>query len=90
MAKGLSDEHKVAIVLEGLKGQTSVAELCRKNGISQSQYYKWRDRFLKGGSQALKNRKSNSNAEYLARISELEKALGRATMKYEISKKPRN
>ena len=87
MAKGLSDEQKVAIVLEGLKGQTSVAELCRKNGISQSQYYKWRDRFLEGGSQALKNRKSNSNAEYLARISELEKALGRATMKYEILKK---
>ena len=38
------------IVLEGMKNRVPLAELCSRHGITQSQYYLWRDRLLKGGS----------------------------------------
>ena len=41
-----SSEEKMAIVLEGLKGEKSVAEICREHQISQASYYRWRDWFL--------------------------------------------
>ena len=39
-------EQKLAVVLEGLRNQTPVAELCRRHSVNQTQYYKWRDQFL--------------------------------------------
>jgi transposase-like protein len=39
-------EEKMNIVLTGLKGDVSVAELCRRYNISQTLYYRWRDTFL--------------------------------------------
>ena len=42
-------KQKLEIVLEGLKSQCSVAELCNRYGIQQSMYYKWRDQLLKNG-----------------------------------------
>lgn len=38
--------QKLQIVLEGLKGQLRIGELCNKHEISQGQYYKWRDQIL--------------------------------------------
>ena len=82
-----SQEQKLAIVIEGIKGQSSMSEICRKNGISQSQYYKWRDKFIEGGTKALVFNSTNGDALFKARIEELEKSLGRATMKYDMLKK---
>ena len=48
--KQRSAAEKFRIVLEGLKGAESVADLCNRHGIAQSLYYKWRDGFLKNGS----------------------------------------
>ena len=45
MAKKLSTEEKMGIILEGLRREKSVSQICREHGISQAQYYKWRDRF---------------------------------------------
>ena len=42
-------EDKIRIVIEGLRGDLNVAELCRKEGISQSLYYKWSKEFLEAG-----------------------------------------
>ena len=42
-------EEKLTIVLEGLKGGMTISDLCRKYGLSQAVYYKWRDKFLDGG-----------------------------------------
>ena len=36
-----SSEEKIRIVLEGLRGEASIAELCRKEGINQNLYYRW-------------------------------------------------
>ena len=41
-----SAEEKIRIVLEGLRGEVSIAELCRKEGINQNLYYRWSNEFL--------------------------------------------
>ena len=43
-----SAEEKIRIVLEGLRGEDSIAELCRKEGIAQSLYYTWSKEFMGG------------------------------------------
>jgi len=48
-----SAEEKIRIVLEGLSRETSTAELCRREGIAQSMYYKWSKDFLEAGKQRL-------------------------------------
>ena len=48
-----SAEDKIRIVLEGLRGEDSIAELCRKEGIAQSQYYGWSKEFLEAGKRRL-------------------------------------
>jgi transposase len=48
-----SAEEKIRIVLEGLRGETSIAELCRKEGIAQSMYYGWSKEFLEAGKRRL-------------------------------------
>ena len=51
--KRYSGEDKIRIVLEGLRGEESVAELCRREGISESVYYRWSKEFLEAGKQRL-------------------------------------
>ena len=46
-------EEKIRIVLEGLRGEESIAELCRREGIAPSIYYKWSKSFLEAGRQRL-------------------------------------
>lgn len=49
----LSAEDKIRIVLEGLRGDDSIAELCRKEGIAQSLYYVWSKEFMEAGKRRL-------------------------------------
>jgi transposase len=42
-------EEKVRIVIAGLRGEDSIAELCRKEGINQNLYYRWSKEFLEAG-----------------------------------------
>jgi transposase len=51
--KKYSSEEKIRIVLEGLRGVESVAELCRKEGIQPNVYYKWSKDFLEAGKKRL-------------------------------------
>jgi transposase-like protein len=48
----IDPETKMAAVLEGLRGESSMADICHKYQISESLYYRWRDKFLEGGRQA--------------------------------------
>ena len=48
-----SAEDKIRIVLEGLRGEDSIAELCRREGISESLYCTWSKEFLEAGKQRL-------------------------------------
>ena len=51
--KRYSAEEKIRIVLAGLRGEDSVAELCRQEGIAQSQYYSWSKEFMEAGKKRL-------------------------------------
>src|SRR5207237_2380053 len=48
-----SAEEKIRIVLEGLRGEDSIAELCRREGIVQNLYYRWSKEFLEAGKKRL-------------------------------------
>src|ERR1700693_2035349 len=48
-----SAEDKVRIVIAGLRGEDSIAELCRKEGINQNLYYRWSKDFLEAGKKRL-------------------------------------
>ena len=48
-----SAEEKIRIVLDGLRGEMSIAELCRQEGIAESLYYKWSKDFLEAGKKRL-------------------------------------
>lgn len=86
-----SVEEKLAIVLEGLNEATNVSELCRRHGISQASYYKWRDKFLEGGKSALASNgtaaaKGSSEADK-AKIAELERVIGQQAVEIQVFKK---
>jgi transposase len=46
-------EDKIRIVLQGLRGEDSIAELCRREGLHQNQYYRWSKEFLEAGRKRL-------------------------------------
>ena len=48
-----SAEEKIRIVLEGLRGQIAISDLCRREGIAASAYYKWSKSFLESGKNGL-------------------------------------
>ncbi|CEF40351.1 transposase [Acetobacter senegalensis] len=48
-----SAEEKIRIVLDGLRGESSIAELCRREGIAESLYYSWSKEFLEAGKKRL-------------------------------------
>ena len=51
--KQYSSEEKIRIVLDGLRGEFSIAELCRREGIAESLYYGWSREFLEAGKRRL-------------------------------------
>lgn len=81
-----SAEEKQAIVLEGLRGTRSVAEICREHQISQTLYYRWRDKFLEGARRGLENGSADEKA-HRAEIERLQKIIGKQTIQIEILKK---
>ena len=48
-----NSEEKIRIILEGLKAEDSIANICRREGIAPSMYYKWSKAFLEAGKQRL-------------------------------------
>ena len=62
--KQYNAEEKIRIVLDGLRGEDSIAERCRREGIAQSLYYKWSKDFMEAGKKRLAGdivRQANTN-----------------------------
>ena len=62
--KKYSSEEKDRIVLEGMRGEESITELCRREGLNQNVYYRWSKEFLEADNQRLAGdikRKASSN-----------------------------
>jgi transposase len=51
--KQYSAEEKIRVVLDGLRGESSIAELCRREGIAEGLYYSWSKEFLEAGKRRL-------------------------------------
>lgn len=80
-------EQKFAIVLQGIKSETTVTQLCSDHGISQVQYYKWRDQFFAGAKQQLNGKRAQNGTLEKVKIKELEHIIGKQTVTIEILKK---
>ena len=58
-----SAEEKIKIVLEGMRGEDTIAAICRKHGIHQNNYYKWSKEFIEAGKRRLSGDVTGSNPE---------------------------
>lgn len=90
-----NSEEKIRIVLEGLRGETSVADLCRRENIHQNQYYKWSKDFLEAGKKRLSGdtmREANTSevVELKKENEELKKAVAEVFLKNRLLKKNLN
>jgi transposase len=56
-----SSEEKIRIVLDGLRGESSIAELCRREGINSHLYYRWSKDFLEAGDRVTRGVILNAN-----------------------------
>ena len=64
-----TDEEKIRIVVEGLRGEESIAEICRREGIAQSLFYKWNKDFMEAGRRRLAgDTKREANSDEVAKI----------------------
>jgi len=81
-------ELKTKVVLEVLKGQNTLAQICREYEVSADLVCHWRDVFLERAPQAFADPRTNGNAtQDQERIAELERMVGRLTMELDASKK---
>lgn len=86
-----TSRKKLEVVLEGIKEKETVAEICRKSGISQSMYYEWRNTLFEKGEEALKyGGKSKQEVEKEKRIQHLERKVGQLTLECDLLKKLRD
>ena len=83
-----NSELKLQVVLEVLKGQRSLAEICREHEVAADLVCHWRDVFLERAPQVFADpRASSKGAGDEQRIAELERMVGRLTMELDASKK---
>ena len=87
-----TSEEKIRIVLEGLRGEDSIATICRREGINPNLYYRWSKGFLEGGKKRLSGdtqREATTDEVILLRREndDLKKLLAETFLKYEQLKK---
>ena len=90
--KKYSAEEKIRIVLEGLRGEESIAELCRKEGLNPNVYYRWSKEFMEAGKKrlsgdAVREATSDEVKELRAETAALKETLGEVVMDNRLLKK---
>ncbi|MFT5395537.1 MAG: transposase [Gammaproteobacteria bacterium] len=90
--KKYSAEEKIRIVLEGLRGEDSISELCRREGLNPNVYYRWSKEFLEAGKKRLsgdtvREATSDEVKELRAETSALKETLGEVVMENRLLKK---
>jgi transposase len=87
-----SPEEKIRIVLEGLRGEQSVADLCRREGIASNLYYRWSKDFLEAGKKQLagdtvREATSDEVKDLRSENRELKEVVAEITLKNRVLKK---
>tara|TARA_B100000959_G_C14905665_1_gene592867 strand:+ start:171 stop:458 length:288 start_codon:yes stop_codon:yes gene_type:complete len=85
--KKWSPEEKTAIVLEMLKGQKAVTQICKEYGVSDGVVYKWRDDALEAIQSSLSDKRKNNNVSVEAEKDRLLKIIGQQTVVIDYQKK---
>jgi transposase len=81
-----SAQQRSELVLASLRGQRSLAELCREHEISETLLGRWREQFLAAGAERLSGKAERTEADALRRqVRQLERALGRKTLEVEVA-----
>ena len=87
-----TSEEKIRIVLEGLKGEVSITELCRREGIVSNLYYRWSKDFLEAGKKRLQGdtaREATSSevGDLRSENDQLKQLVAELSLKYRLAKK---
>ena len=90
--KQYSSEEKIRIVLEGLKGEVSISELCRREGIVSNLYYRWSKDFLEAGKKRLsgdtaREATSSEVTDLRSENDQLKQLVAELSLKYRLTKK---
>ena len=86
--KKWSNEEKVTIVLEMVKGEGSIASICTRYGVSATQAYRWQEQFLAGGRAALADRRCRGSLDPVADENrQLKELVGQQALIIEAQKK---
>jgi transposase-like protein len=85
-AKRWTAKRRTALVLEILRGDTSVAEAARRHGVTIADIEAWRERFLSGAENALRSRPLNEDAQKDQEIKRLKQKVGELVMDLDILK----
>ncbi len=81
-------QFKFETVVEVLRGEKSVAQICRERDITEALYYKWRDAFFERAPSVFEDQRSGSSNEQSSdRVAELERMVGQLAMENAILKK---
>lgn len=84
----ISGQVKFEAVMEALRGDKSVAQICRERDITESLLYKWKNEFIAKGPSLFEDKRSVASHDATTeRLAELERMVGRLTMENEILKK---
>ena len=82
-----SADFKLDTVMEGIRGEKSIAQICREREIKDTLYYKWRDVFVERAAEVFEDRRGKDRQENEDRVAELERMIGRLAIENEILKK---
>ena len=87
-----SSEEKIRIVLDGLKGEISISELCRREGIVSNLYYRWSKDFLEAGKKRLagntaREATSSEVGDLRSENDQLKQLVAELSLKYRLAKK---
>ena len=90
--KQYSAEEKIRIVLDGLRGEDSIAELCRREGLNANVYYRWSKEFMEAGKKRLagdvvREATSGEVKDLRAEAAALKETLGEMVMENRLLKK---
>lgn len=85
-----SAEFKFEAVLDMVRGEKTIAQICRERDITESLLYKWRDAFLERAPEVFADQRGTSYDPQAERIAELERLVGRQALEIEVLKKARS
>jgi len=85
-----SADFKLDTVMDGFRGEKSVAQICRERDIKDVLYYKWRDAFLENAAKIFSDPRFLEHQRLEDRVVELERMIGQLTMENDILKKAKS